>query len=73
MTYHPGHNFIKIVGLFKRKKINSPIEDYETFYNDCLKVIKGSHPDFNQIVDIVKNEILKNFNADYFSDTKELD
>lgn len=70
MTYHPGHNFIRLLDYLKEKKINSPIEDYETFYNDCLKVIKGSHPDFNQIADIVKNEILKNFNADYFSDTK---
>lgn len=70
MTYHPGHNFIRLLDYLKEKKINSPIEDYDIFYNECLKIIKGSHPDFNQIADIVKNEILKNFNADYFLDTK---
>lgn len=70
MTYHPGHNFIRLLDYLKKVKINLPINNYDIFYEDCLKYIKGSHPDFNQIADIVKEEILKNFNADYFSDTK---
>jgi hypothetical protein len=66
MTYHPGLSFIRLLKHAKTIDITEiPLDD---IYKECLKHIKGSNVGFNELVDNVKLEINKNFNAEYYND-----
>ncbi len=66
MTYHPGFSFIRL--LKYAKEIDITKMDLDDIYKECLEYIKGDHVDFDELVDNVKSEIKKNFNAEYYND-----
>lgn len=66
MTYHPGVSYIRLLEHIKTIDITEM--DIDEIYKECLDYIKGSHVDFSDLVDNVKSEIKKNFNADYYND-----
>ena len=71
MTYHPGLSFIRLLRFLKTKNIHQSDSTLVDIYNDCLTELKGSHVDFETLVDNVKSEIKKSFNADYYQDIKD--
>jgi hypothetical protein len=71
MSYHPGLSFIRILKYIKDDSFFKIERTIEEIYSKCLEFIKGNHIDFNILVDNVKNEISKYFNAVYYDDIKE--
>jgi hypothetical protein len=68
MTYHPGLSFVKLVEFIKMENITHKEIEIDEIYSRGLYFLKGSHVDFSELVDIVKVEIMKNFNASYYED-----
>lgn len=67
MSYHPGLSFIRLLKFYKSKQVHlienaNPKEMYEM----GMEEIKGSHVSFDELIEVVRKEIKKNFNADYF-------
>ncbi len=68
MTYHPAYNFIKLVKFIKQIDIEKNNYSIEEIYSLCHSHIKGNHVDFSILVENIKIEIKRNFNAIYFND-----
>ncbi|MGK7392616.1 MAG: hypothetical protein ACNS60_19840 [Candidatus Cyclobacteriaceae bacterium M2_1C_046] len=68
MSYHPGLSFVRLVKFLKEKQVHSSELVLIDIYKECLTEIKGSHVDFEVLVNNVKFEIKKNFSADYYQD-----
>jgi hypothetical protein len=68
MSYHPGLSFVRLVKFLKDRNIHQSNLNIVEIYQSCLAEIKGSHVDFDVLVDNVKSEIKKNFNAEYYQD-----
>lgn len=71
MTYHPGLSYVRIIEFIKTSKFITDETSIDEIYERCLNHVKGSHVDFPDLVDKVKVEIKKNFNADYYADITE--
>lgn len=69
MSYHPGLSFVRL--LKHLKKIKYKDLSIDELYKNCLAHIKGNHVDYEVLVNNVKSEIQKNFNADYYETIKE--
>jgi len=71
MTYHPGLTYVKLL-TFIKDELMVDKDDYniDKFYEDCMAYVKGSHPDFDVLAEMVRQQISKNFNADYYENTQ---
>lgn len=70
MTYHPGLSFVRLVEFIKQEQFINETTEIDEIYDKGLKFLKGSHVEFSELVEIVKSEIVKNFNAEYYEDIK---
>lgn len=68
MSYHPGLSFVRLLKFLKNLKVHESELTLIDVYNACLAEIKGGHVDFDTLVENVKSDIKKNFNADYYKD-----
>lgn len=66
MTYHPGLNYVRLLKFVKDELKADDDYNIDKFYVDCMAFVKGSHPDFSELSEIVRQQISKNFNADYY-------
>lgn len=68
MSYHPGLSFVRLLKFYKSKQIHL-IEkaNPKDVYKMGMEEIKGSHVSFSDLIEVVRKEIKKNFNADYFN------
>lgn len=66
MSYHPGLSYVRLL-FFVKDELKAD-EDYniDKLYKDCMAYVKGSHPDFSVLSEIVHQQISKNFSADYY-------
>jgi len=71
MTFHPGLSYVRLL-LFVKDEFQIEKEDYnlEELYKDCMAFVKGSHPDYGVLSEMVRQQISKNFNADYYENTQ---
>jgi len=70
MTYHPGLSFVRLVEFVREKQLINETTDLDNIYKEGYAFLKGNHVDFDELVDTVKVEICKNFNAEYYEDIK---
>lgn len=71
MTFHPGLSYVRLLTFIKEELVVDK-EDFniDKFYEECMAYVKGSHPDFAVLAEIVRQQISKNFNADYYENTQ---
>lgn len=70
MTYHPGLSFIRTLEFLKQQEfIENNIEEKEIIsllYQEVSSHLKGTHYDFDVIVEQVRDSIKKSFKVEYF-------
>lgn len=71
MTYHPGLSFVRLIEHFKSIDFLNQEREIKEFYVEADKLLKGSHVEFDVILETVRAEIKKNFKTEYFKGNNE--
>ncbi|MBI1836209.1 MAG: hypothetical protein HYR91_02980 [Flavobacteriia bacterium] len=71
MSYHPGLSFIRLLRFFKENNVHDSEQDVADIYKLGLEEIKGNHVDFTFLIEVVRKEIKKNFNADCYKPIRD--
>ena len=66
MTYHPGLSFIRLLENLKQTYFINRATDLKQLYIEANNLSKGTHADFDTILEQVKSQIKLNFRADQF-------
>lgn len=71
MTYHPGLSFVRLAEHFNSIDFFSREREIKEVYIEANNLLKGSHVDFDVILETVRSEIKKNFKGEFFKGSTE--
>ena len=66
MSYHPGLNFVRLLEYFRDISFLKETVELSHLYKEGQSFLKGTHVDFEVLIEVVRSELKKNFKVEHF-------
>jgi hypothetical protein len=66
MTYHPGLSFVRLLEYFRDTSFLERAENIKQIHEEASTLLKGTHHDFNEILETVRGQVKLNFKSEHF-------